>query len=79
MLGVWKYFENVKLGCFENSMKMYCAVLRFEKGVILFQGIFQGCEKCLILLGFENGVKSGVKSVTVGGRVIMHEYSIAAA
>ena len=69
----------MKLGCFENSMKMYCAVLRFEKGVILFQGILQGCEKCLILLGFENGVKSGVKSVTVGGRVIMHEYSIAAA
>ena len=57
----------MKLGCFENSMKMYCAVLCFEKGVILFQGILQGCEKCLILLGFENGVKS----VTVGSRVII--------
>ena len=63
----------MKLGCFKNSMKMYCAVLCCEKSVILFQGILQGCEKCLILLGFENSVKSGVKSVTVGGRVIMHE------
>ena len=62
----------MKLGCFENSMKMYCAVLCFEKGVILFQGILQGCEKSLILLRFENGVKSGVKS---GGRVIqLHNY-----
>ena len=61
----------MKLGCFENSMKMYCAVLRFEKSLILFQGILQDCEKCLILIGFENGVESGVKSVTVGGRVII--------
>ena len=48
---------------------MYCAVVCFEKGVILFQGILQGCEKCLILLGFENGVKSVMLLLVVGVRL----------